>query len=83
MLPSLGGKLPVSDSAQLLVHQWKEAVERAGIARAQLEQNIGDGLGIVIARHLAPRCDRCSIDGRDMVRNLTTARVARTRYLDS
>jgi hypothetical protein len=32
MLPSLSEELPVGDSAQLLVHEWKEAVERAGVA---------------------------------------------------
>lgn len=53
MLVSFDAQLPVGDPAQLFVDQWKEAVERAGVARAELEQKIGDWSRVVIAgRHL-------------------------------
>jgi hypothetical protein len=50
VLLALTEELPVSDPSQLLVDQWKQPVERAGVARAQLEQKIGDWTAGVIGR---------------------------------
>ena len=65
VLLALGAKLPVGDPPELLVDQRKQPVECGTVARAQLEQEVGDGPGIVVVEgHRRIRCGGRGACGR-------------------
>ena len=64
VLLALGAKLPVGDPPELLVNQRKQPVECGTVARAQLEQEVGNGPGIVVEGHRRIRCGGRGASGR-------------------